>query len=124
MQVPNFAFPISNVIVPVGGPKCVACSLDFSGTGTIEIDGEQIISQHAIEYIQGVFIDNADNAAAFTITCAITGHRIVCPPNSQGFFSLMAQVPKFTATTTQAGGRVIRATFYNVPIMQGTWKSI
>lgn len=125
LSLPNFAYPISNVIVPSGGPKTVPASCDFSNAASIDIDGQAIIDSHGIEYIQGVYIDNASNAVAFTLTCAATGHRIVCGPNMQGFFPLLVQnPPRFTAAMTQQNGRIVGLQFYNVPIVSCSWKTV
>jgi hypothetical protein len=121
----QFAYPIANVIVPQSGPKCVPAPLDFSASSQIEIDGQAIIDAHGIEFLQGVYIDNADNAFPFTLSCQITGHRIVVGPNTQGFFPLLVQnPPRFTALMTQGAGRIVTAIFYNVPIMTSVWKSV
>jgi hypothetical protein len=125
LTLPNFAYPISNVIVPQSGPKTVPAVADFSNAGSIDIDGQSIIDAHGIEYIQGVFIDNASNAVAFTLVCAGTNQRIVAAPNSQGFYPLLVQSPpRFTATMAQAANRTVNLQFYNVPIMTSVWKSV
>jgi hypothetical protein len=124
LSLANFAYPISNVIVPQGGPKTVPAVLDFTNVATIDIDGQAIIDAHAIEFIQGVFIDNADNAVPFTLI-ANTQQRIVCAANSQGFFPLLVQnPPKLTANMAQAAGRKVAVQFYNVPIMTSVWKTV
>jgi hypothetical protein len=46
LSLANFAYPISNVIVPQGGPKTVPAVLDFSAVATIDIDGQAIIDAH------------------------------------------------------------------------------
>lgn len=121
----TFAYPIANVIVPSGGPKTVPCSADFSNAAIFDIDGQAMIDAHAMEYIQGVYIDNASNAVAVTLTCNGTNQRIVCGPNMQGFFPLLVQSPpKFTIAATQAAGRIVNLQFYNVPIMSCNWKSV
>lgn len=121
-SIPNFAYPIANVIVPTGGPKCVPTPLDFSATGQIDIDGQGIIDTHGIEYIQGVYIDNFDNADTLTLTVNGTGHRIIAKAGSQGFYNLLVQnPPKFTAKSAQLLNKLITVTFYNVPIMPCVW---
>lgn len=115
-------FGMNNVLIPKGGPACVAAKLNFTNTPEIIIDGEQIVSRGQIEYLQGVFIDNADNANALTLTMGTTGQRIVCPPNSQGYFAiLMPNPPKIKAETTQGGSQIFNVHFYNVPIQSLVW---
>ena len=124
LSLPNFAYPIANVIVPQGGPKCINAQCDFSNQAEIDIDGQQVIDAGAIEFLQGVYIDNADNAVAFTLTTN-TNQRIVCGPNMQGFFPLLCQnPPKLTATMQQANGRLVDLIFYNVPVMSCSWKTV
>lgn len=124
LSLPNFAYPISNVIVPQGGPKSVPCSADFTNAGSISIDGQAIIDAHAIEFIQGVFIDNSANAVPFSLTTN-TIQTITVGPNSQGYYPILVQnPPKMTATCEQANGRIVNLIFYNVPIMSSVWKSV
>lgn len=116
------AFAIANVIVPKGGPKVIPTALDFSNAAEISMDGELIVSQGGIEYIQGVFIDNADNPDKFSLNMEGVNQRIVCPANSQGYFSIMAtNPPKMIASTVQTNGRIINVYFYNVPIQSAVW---
>lgn len=125
VSLAGFAYPVSNVIIPQDGPKCSPASLDFSNTAIYDVDGQQLIDAGSMEYVQGVYIDNADNAVIFSLTCAVTGHRIVCPSNSQGFFSLLIpSPPKLTARAAQAAGRIVNLLFYNVPIVPNVWKSL
>jgi hypothetical protein len=115
-------FGMSNIIIPKSGPKCVPASCDFSADPEILIDGELIVSQRHIEYLQGVFIDNADNPTPLTIVLAMTGQRIVARPHSQGYYAiLMPNPPRMTVSTTAAPGRIVPLFFYNVPIQSGSW---
>ena len=121
----SFAYPISNVIIPQDGPKCAPALLDFSSVSTIDIDGQQLIDAGQMEFVQGVYIDNASNAVPIELVCAFTAHRVTCPSNSQGFFSLLIQSPpKLTANMTQTNNRVVRVLFYNVPIVPNVWKCL
>ena len=118
-------FGVNNVIIPKGGPATIPCNLDFRNTGRILIDGEQVVSTGKIEYLQGVFIDNADNVDALTLTIGTTGQRIVCPARSQGYFSILApNPPRIIAETPQAGTKVLNLLFYNVPIQAVVWSVI
>lgn len=115
-------FGINNVIIPKGGPKTVPALLDFSSVAEIEIDGELLTSQMRMEYLQGVFIDNADNLDQLTIVMGTTGQRIVCPPESQGYFSIMVpNPPKMIANSAIVANKKIPLFFYNVPIQAAVW---
>lgn len=123
MPAPITSIGINNVMIPKGGPKVVPTNLDFSTVAQIDIDGEPIVSQGKIEFLQGVFIDNADNLDKFTLTMNVTGERIICPPQSQGYFTILQpNPPKMLAGTTQANGKIINLQFYNVPIIPAVWK--
>lgn len=118
-------FGINNVIIPKGGPATIPVELDFRNTGRVLIDGEQVVSNGRIEYLQGVFIDNADNVDALTLTIGTTGQRVICPPRSQGYFSILApNPPRIVAETPQGGTKVLDLLFYNVPIQAAVWSVI
>lgn len=116
-------YGINNVIIPKNGPATIPAVLDFRNTAEIVIDGELVVSTGKIEYLQGVFIDNADNADALTLTMGTTGQRIICPPLSQGYFSIMVpNPPRIVAETPQGGSKVLNVFFYNVPIQAQIWQ--
>jgi hypothetical protein len=116
-------FGINNVIIPKGGPAIVPCRLDFTNTARILIDGEQVVANGKIEFLQGVFIDNADNVDALTFTIQTTDQRLICPPRSQGYFAILtANPPRIIAETPQGGSKIINVDFYNVPIQSQVWR--
>lgn len=115
-------FGIANVVVPSGGPKCVPTFVDFSNNAQVLLDGQQIVNQGRIEYLQGVFIDNSANVAKLTLNMSTTGQNIICPAKSQGYFAIMVpNPPQIIASTTQVNGLVIPIFFYNVPIQPIVW---
>lgn len=115
-------FGVNNAIIPRGGPKVVRAILDFSNEAEILIDGQQIVSQGQIEYLQGFFVDNADNTDSVTFVMSATNQRIVVPANSQGYYTLLVpNDPKITASTPQVNGRIVECFFYNVPIQSHNW---
>lgn len=116
-------FGINNVIIPKGGPAIIPATLDFTNTARIVIDGEQVVSTGKIEFLQGVYIDNADNVDALTFTIQTTGQRLICPPRSQGYFAILTtNPPKIVAETPQGGTKIISVDFYNVPIQSMVWR--
>lgn len=115
-------FGIANVVVPAGGPKCIPTYCDFSNVAQILLDGQLIVSQGKIEYLQGVFIDNSANLNNLSITMSTTNQVLICPKKSQGYFSIMVpDPPQMIAATTQTNGLVIPLFFYNVPIQPAVW---
>jgi hypothetical protein len=115
------SFGIANVVVPSGGPKCVPALVDFSNSAVVILDGQQIINQGKIEYLQGVFIDNSANVNKLTLNMSTTGQNIICPAKSQGYFAIMVpNPPQILASTTQAA-IIIPLFFYNVPIQPAVW---
>lgn len=116
-------FGVNNVIIPKGGPATIPCELNFTNTARIVIDGEQVVANGRIEFLQGVYIDNADNLDALTLTVQTTGQRLICPPRSQGYFSILApNPPRIVAETPQGGTKIIDVWFYNVPIQAQVWR--
>ena len=118
-------YGVNNVIIPKGGPKVIPALLDFTQNGSVEIESEMAIAQQQIEFIQGIYIDNADFNVAMTLSISGTGQRIVAPPNSQGFYSIMAtNPPRMVATMTAGANRKVPVIFYNVPIQPQVWRTI
>jgi hypothetical protein len=115
-------FGVNNAIIPRGGPKVVRAILDFSNVSEILIDGQQIVSQGQIEYLQGFYVDNADNNVSISFVMSATNQRIVVPANTQGYYSLLIpNDPKIVARMDQANNRVVECFFYNVPIQSQNW---
>lgn len=117
------SFGVSTVIVPVGGPKTIPALLDFTATGKIEIDGQQVVDQGKISYLQGVYVDNADNPAPLTLIMGTTGQRVIMPANSQGYIAILVPNPARIIASTTPGVK-INVQFYNVPIQQIIWKTV
>lgn len=113
-------FGIANVVVPAGGPKCVPVMVDFTGVASVLLDGQAIVSQGKIEYLQGVFIDNSSNINNLSLTMSTTNQVIICPKKSQGYFTIMVPDPPQIVAATPIGV-TIPMFFYNVPIQPGVW---
>jgi hypothetical protein len=115
------SFGIANMVVPAGGPKVVPTLVDFSNAASVTLDGQQIVSQGKIEYLQGVFIDNSANVNNLSLLMSTTNQLIICPKKSQGYFSIMVpDPPQIIASTTQANIQ-IPMFFYNIPIQPAVW---
>ncbi len=118
-------FGVSNVIVPRNGPKAAPVTLDFSNTGEIAIDTELLISQGKMEYIQTLYIDNADNLNPLTLICSVTGQRIRVPARYQGYYPILApNPPLITVTTNQTALLKVGIFLLNVPVQAVNWASL
>lgn len=106
---------------PCEGPKELPIVCDFSTSNSLAFDFTPFLETGGISGLQGVFIDNADNAQALTLTIVSTGHRIICPANSQGFFPVFMQPRNGAITVACLGVSVARLNFVNTPIMPAVW---
>lgn len=113
-------YGVANVVVPAGGPKVVPVNVDFTSVASVLLDGQGIVSQGKIEYLQGVFIDNSANINNLTLTMSTTNQVIMCPKKSQGYFTIMVPDPPQMIAATPIGV-IIPMFFYNVPIQPAVW---
>ncbi len=115
-------YKVSNVVLPPEGPVIVPVELDFSSDDLIDIDGYQIVASGKLSYIQCVYIDNADNANALTLTAGLTNQRIIAPAGSQGYYPIFMGVPPHAkAETTAVADLKVKIYFANVPLMSMQW---
>jgi hypothetical protein len=115
-------FATANVAIPDEGPKCIRADLDFSTLDDISIEGLLATTTGTMSYIQGVYIDNADNANAVELLCAVTNQRVTCPAQSQGYFPLIiTNPPRLTASTPHIANLRVKMFFYNIPIQPSIW---
>jgi len=102
------------------GPLAIPMLADLSAATSFDIDLSAWQEQKLIDFINGVYIDNADNGSAVDLICNGTNQKVICPANSQGYFTLMIpNPPTFRAET--AGGVVVPLIFYNIPMFPIVW---
>lgn len=112
----------NNALIPKNGPKVAKAILDFSNAAEILVDGQQIVSQGHIEFLQGVYVDNGSNAVPLTLIMNTTKQRIIVPANTQGYYNILSpNNPKIIAQMAQLANRTVELLFYNVPIQAHTW---
>lgn len=110
---------------PCEGPKVCRIALAFSGVIlTIPIDLYGQITNGTITDVQGIFIDNADNAEEISVTVSATGHRVVCPAYSQGFFPLFMQQTNGQIVFASIGAVTVNVHMLNIPIAPEVWSTI
>lgn len=123
-ESPINSFGIANVVIPRGGPKCVPWNMDFSGVGQHVVDLSLLVQQTRIEYVQCIYVDNADNANPLTIKMDLTNQRIVIPAHTQGYYPILQpNNPVITFSTTVAAV-VVNVQFLNVPVQPANWKTV
>jgi hypothetical protein len=119
---PQQVFGVSNIAIPPKGPKAVPIDIDFSVQTSIDISGELATAQGHIDYVQGFYYDNGNNADPITFTVQGTNQVIKVPGYSQGYVpALFLDPPFMTVATTAAADKRVRITLYNVPIQAQIW---
>lgn len=120
----NNVVGIKNQVTPKEGPRVLPVSVDLSvGDGDeVSLSLTQVLQQGILSMMQAIYIDNADIADAFVILVKETNQRIVCPPNSQGFFPLIAsgQAVNLTMQSTATSG-IVTLLFLNMPFPASVW---
>lgn len=117
------AFQVFNGRAPSGVPKVIPLRFDISAVANYYIDLSVDEAFQNIEFIQSVFIDNAENPAAVTLTFEISGQRIIAPPLSQGYYTVFApEQTKFTLSTTIHATAQPRVLLLNIPVACCIWK--
>lgn len=111
MLRPAFKTPAG--AIPAQGNREMSIPMDFRTTQSLEDDLSNELRCGEIDFIQSVFIDNADAANNLTIQFKYgILQRIICPAHCQGFFPvLVIGAVKFTASS--ASGLLIPVVWSN-----------
>lgn len=118
----RMAFGIWNGYAPKAGPKALPYDFDFEGDETLTGDLLTENLRGNMEFVQGMYVDNSDNAVAFKITFGITNMRVVVPAFSQGMWPVLApDQTTFAASLVGGGGGTVHVQFMNVPIAYTQW---
>lgn len=122
------SFALNNTMKPVNGPVAVTQVFSFAAGGQASQSGDLTgeMNANAIDFIQGVWIDNGDNANPLTFVVGGTGQRITVKKNHQGYYPLLAVQGPFTfvIATTLAGTLLVPVIFYNVQINPANWDTV
>lgn len=119
--VKGASWPVSNGYAPEGGPKALPISLDFTAIAAIAIDLVQELQSGAINMIQSVYIDNSNNANAFTLLWDQTGQRIVVPALAGGIWPVITPKDNSRFIASTVAGPVIGIILLNVPMPLTQW---
>lgn len=117
--------PIFNALtglLPCEGPRALPFDADFSATTEWDFDFTQQWNNKDFTTIQCAYIDNSANAVSATLIVNGTGQTIVAPPNSCGYYTLLAtQPPKFALQSTSGG--LVHIDFMNFYVPPTVWKT-
>lgn len=76
------------------GRKSITTIIDFNIGLNFSLDLTSIQQmQNWIRSVQCLYIDNADNAFAITLTMGVTNQRVIVPANSQGYYPVLQPNP-------------------------------
>jgi hypothetical protein len=117
-----FDSPIFNGPTPPEGAKAMAVNCPFTSQNTaFNIDLTLSQTQNYISLIQGVFIDNSENADVVSITSnGATNQKIEFPAGAQGYVPLLATKPT-SFTVASAGAVTVPIIFLNVAVPAIIW---
>ena len=113
---------VTNGKMPMEGPRVIPISLDFTIFDTYNIDftTQQISNQFSM--CQTVYVDNSDNSAAFSLTCGVTGQRLIWPPNSMGYLPVLQPNPPVFVASTTVAAVIVTVQFMNFYMPPIVWK--
>jgi len=118
--------PLFNGEEAAQGPKCIMASLDMSAIGSWDFDYTQQQRDGTLEFLQCLWIDNADNAAVLTVTFANESRqRIKVKANSQGYYPVLCGSEiKFNILTTPAASLIVPIGVISGDIAGSVWQSL
>ncbi len=114
---------VFNARVPKRGPRCIPINLDFGTIGPdidYSLDYQNMESRGFMEMVQSVFVDNANNATEFIITCSISRQSLRIPPYSQAYLAILMPNPPRMVFTSESGG-VVQVVLLNFPVINHVW---
>ena len=117
-------FQIWNGLAPEGGPVCMPVDFDFSSVANQQVDLFLEEANKQIDFVQSVYIDNADNAAAFTLTVSGTGQRIRVKANTQGWYPLLSGDQTRVNVSSTVAAVKVTVIFCNVPMPTAQWATV
>lgn len=115
------AFGVFCGLAPAEGPKCMPVTLVMINgvPQIIDLFGEETTGQ--MSFVQGVYVDNSLNAAAFSLTGGIAGQLLTWGPATQGWQPVLAP-DKARFTAVSGASLTITMHFVNFPVAPGIWK--
>lgn len=116
-------FQTANLALPVAGSIALSATLDFTTATTIALDYTNEQVQGKLDFIQSVYIDNADNTAPLDLTFAggPIPQRVRAQANSEGWYPVSWPKGEFRLTAASGGGVKINVIFANFAMPYIVW---
>lgn len=117
------SFQTSNLAAPKAGSQAISVPLDFTLSPNIAVDLTQEFMDGVLDYVQSVYIDNADNPAPIDIvfTGAPTSQRVRAQAYSQGWYAVAWPVGAGRLTALSSQGQIVQAIFANYAMPYVVW---
>lgn len=117
------SFQTPNLLQPDQGSQAVAVTLDFSVLAAIRVDMTKELLEGKIDYLQSVYIDNADNSAPVDLTFegAPQTQRIRAQAFSQGWYPISWPVGATRLAAASQAGITVKCIFANYAMPYIVW---
>lgn len=112
-----------NQQVPQRG-LAVSLLIDMTANnGDYTLDLSQYEWQNKFDFVQSVFIDLSETAAALVLTDLTTGHSIVAEGHTQGWYNILSQSPSRLRIQNVGGPSDLKIFLSNLPIPGVVWSA-
>lgn len=112
-----------NGFAPRKGPRFMPLSFDFTSQASYTIDCAISQETDRIEWAQGIFVDNASNANALTITWGVSNQRIIVPAGWQGYVPVLVPNPPRLKIDTTIAAVTVNVYLLTFPVPLYLWPS-
>lgn len=117
------SFQSANLAQPNAGSQAIAVPLDFTSTANIAVDLTQEFMDGVLDFVQSVYIDNADNPAPIDIIFngAPVPQRVRAQAFSQGWYAVAWPVGAGRVVAKTSQGQVVQVIFANYAMPYVVW---
>lgn len=116
------SFSTANQQMPSEGPKCIPLGFSFATGATYAVNLTNFMDRGKISIIQGMFVDNSQNANSVLFDFQGTQQNITVKAFSQMYVPVFGLQPvNFNVTSTIGATNVTFIDLYNVPIAPCNW---
>lgn len=117
------SFKSSNLAQPSAGSESIGHTIPLNTGISVNVDLTHSKELGKLDFVQSVYIDNADNTARLDLTFhgAPNDYRISCPPESQGWFPVCWPIGAMRFTASSSGGVAVNIVLSNFAMPYLVW---